>query len=274
VAPSRRKDPGGATSDRPTAITAREQRAQLVAALFRHYDSDEDFKEQLVALIPLAEAAIKAHGPVPGRTRIDLTRLADAGPDATDRDVPEVANFLVAARDLASASGLERLGDDGLRHVLAWCDRYISARGSRLSPRAYGPGTLSTVRAEYTFEPEVFGIVPAPWRREEWSPTHESRGDARLRLEAKAKRAIQRALDEIEKETEERRLLRHPRPVPNLERDIKWLYRKLRGDSYELIYQRWPTPPVTSSPDTVRKAVERIARKLGVDTSGWESGWV
>jgi hypothetical protein len=272
MARSGRSDQSAAVDGRATAVTAREHRAQLLAALFRHYDRDEEFKGTLLELIPLAKAAVEAHGPAPERSRIDLVWFGDPDRDMTRPGVPEGAAFLAAARDLVAASGLGRLGEEGLLHVLAWCDRYVSAERSSLAPSAYGPGTLSTVRYDYTFEPEVYGIVPPPWKSEEWSPTREPRSEARKRLEARARRAIQRALDDIERETAERDLLSHPRHIHHLERDVAWLYTKLRfGTSYQDIYNNLKPPP--EGVETVRKAVERVAKRLGVETGGWESGW-
>lgn len=273
MASSKRQSGRKAAGGTAGAVTAREHRARLLAALFRLYDADEEFKRSLAGLIPLAEAAITAHGPVPGRIRIDLLRLNDPEPNLVRLDVPEVARYLVAARSVVSRFGLQRLGSDGLRQVLAWCDRYVRAHASGLAPSAYGPGTLGTVRPDVVFEPEVVGIVPSPWKREEWSPTQESRTDARRRLEARAGREIQRALDVIERETVEGALLAYPRKVPNFERDIGWLYEKLRWDrSYQELYNGL-TPPPRGGVETVRKAVERAARRLGVDRRGWESGW-
>jgi hypothetical protein len=163
---------------------------------------------------------------------------------------------------------------DGLGLVLAWTDRLLRAKASgSIAPSAYGPGTLATVRRDYAFEPEVYGVIPAPWKGEEWSPGRESRADARRRLLARANDTIEKALDGIQRETEERGLIAYPRHIGNLDRDIDWLYRKMRFRvTYDEIYNDLKPPP-RGGVGSVRKAIERAAKRLQVDTTGWETGW-
>jgi hypothetical protein len=265
-----RSSPQGAAIGAPTK---RELNARLRSALFRRYDADDEFNRELAGLIPLAEAAVAAVGVVPGRSRIDLQWLAAPESHPIPKDVPAVSELRAAAEGLVSRFGLRRLGPDGLRYVLAWTDRFLSARRSSLAPATYGPGTLSTTRLDYVFEPEVVGVISAPWQREEWLPMTESRVSARKRLVARATREIDRALDAIHRESEMKELLAFPRHARNLERDVDWLYEKMRfSRSYQAIYNRL-TPPPRGEVETVRKAVERMAKRLGVDTTGWESGW-
>jgi hypothetical protein len=63
------------------------------------------------------------------------------------------------------------------------------------------------------------------------------------------------------------------RGIPNLERDVGWLYRKLRyRESYQEIFNACVRPP-DGGVETVRKAVLRVAARLKVDARGWEPGW-
>ncbi len=81
------------------------------------------------------------------------------------------------------------------------------------------------------------------------------------------------ALAQIQRETEELGLIAYGRQIPNLERDIEWLYRKMRfRTSYEDLASGLKPAP-RGGAETVRKAIERAAQRLGVDTTGWETGW-
>ena len=257
------------------AVTAREHRVSLLARLYSHYDRDAEFGAALVGLVPLAEAALDAHGPTPTRTRADLLQLVDDADTRVPESLDELASqtFRQELDAVVATFGLDRLGPDGRAQVFAWIDRYLRARASRFPPSAYGPTRLSTARTSFAFEPEVFGIVPAPWRQEEWAPMREPRSHARARLEKLARLRIKEALDRIEGESTAASLLVHPSSTPQLERDVGWLFQKLRfGQSFEAIYLDIPDPP-DGGAETIRKAVQRLAKRLGIDQTGWETGW-
>ena len=64
-----------------------------------------------------------------------------------------------------------------------------------------------------------------------------------------------------------------PDTAPNLWRDLDWLYRKVRfGESFQAIFESLDPPP-NGGIDTVRKAVLRMARRVGVSNRAWETGW-
>jgi hypothetical protein len=131
---------------------------------------------------------------------------------------------------------------------------------------------LSTARTWFGFEPEVFGVIEPPWHREEWALTRESRQDVRKRLERIARDHIHNALDKIEAGLTETGHVQ-PRRTSNLDRDVRWLYQKLRHrESYQEIFNACARPPA-GGVETVRKAVLRVAARLEVDASGWETGW-
>jgi hypothetical protein len=256
--------------------TAREYRVQLLGSLFRLYDRDEEFGEALMGLIPLAENADVIHLMSPSARSPDpLFELAVTVPDGgrTHPRVEQVRVFIAAVDDLATKYGLDRLGGDGTAQIVAWCDRFVRADGSgSIAPSAFDQHRLSTARTWFGFEPEVFGVIEPPWQREEWALTRETRREARERLERIARDHIRRALNEIEAGLADTGHVL-PRTIPNLERDVGWLYRKLRHRaSFQDIYDSCVQPP-RGGVETVRKAVLRVAARLKVDDGGWEPGW-
>jgi hypothetical protein len=264
----RREDPGVAT--------VREHRVQLLGSLFRLYDRDEEFGEALKGLIPLAENADVIHLMAPSTRSPDpLFEVAESAPvgGRTDPRVEAVRVFIAAVDDLATKCGLDRLGRDGRGQIVAWCDRFVRATGSgSVAPSVFDQHRLSTARTWFGFEAEVVGVIDPPWRREEWALTRETRQAARARLERIARNHIRIALDQIEAGLAETGHVL-PRAIPNLERDVGWLYRKLRHRaSFQDIYDAWEPPP-PGGVETVRKAVLRIAKRLRVDSRGWETGW-
>lgn len=255
-----------------TSITAREHRAYLLELLLRRYDADEDVQSGLMGLLPAAEAADLSHV-LPGSRReaptiawlLEARRSAD--------DTAPGPTFVRAAEVLAGQFGLDRLGPTGTAYIVGWCDRYLRARDhGSAPPTAYGPDRLSTAKPWYEFEPELYGVIDPPWDREEWSPMLETRGDAAARLRARALRHITESLRRIERESADRGLV-HPRPTANLDRDVGWLFAKMRrGRPIAEIYQDIQPPPDFGE-ETVRTAIRRLARVIGVSTSGWEAGW-
>lgn len=272
--PPNRPKAGSATS---VASTAREHRNELLAALFRFYDRDAEFENALVELIPLAADADVIHLASPSsRMHDELFQLSDTESRPKDELHPrlrQIRAFVGAVDAVATAYGLDRLGQDGRAQIVAWCDRFLRARASgSLAPSLYGPERLSTARTWFGFEPEVVGMIGPPWRREEWAPMSETRRAARERLERIARDHIRAGLDQIEAELADAGIVQR-RAVQNLERDLGWLYRKLRfRESFERIYDAYEPPP-DGGVETVRKAVLRVAARLKVDHHGWESGW-
>jgi hypothetical protein len=273
---------GQPASRRTTALgiesavaTTREHRVQLLASLFRHYDRDEEFGDALIRLIPLAESADIIHLMSPSTRSPDpVFQLAETVPGGGhDPRFAQVRSFIAAVDSLGGAYGLDRLGQDGRAQIVAWCDRFVRAHGSgSVAPGAYDQHRLSTARTWFGFEPQVVGVIEPPWRRERWELTRETRQEARQRLERIAREHIRLALDQIEAGLAETgRVL--PRAIPKLERDVGWLYRKLRHrESYQEIFNAC-VPPPAGGVETVRKAVLRVAARLKVDASGWEPGW-
>jgi len=272
VPPSRQKETPAAS----VVASAREHRIDLLRPLFRLYDSDEAFGEALIGLVPLAENADLIHMMSPSTRSPDpVFELAEAVPDGGQAHprAEQVRVFIAAVDAVAGKYGLDRLGNDGRAQIVAWCDRFVRAHGSgSVAQSAFDQHRLSTARTWFGFEPEVVGVIEPPWRRQEWALARESRQQARQRLERIARDHIRLALDQIEAGLAETGHVL-PRSLPKLERDIGWLYRKLRrGASFQEIYHSC-TPPPTGGVETVRKAVYRVATRLQVDSRGWESGW-
>lgn len=265
------------TDGRPPALTRATERGRLQAAFLRFYDQDAEFGNALLALVPLAEAADITHGSPYWRTHVGLWNLASQSwdrhpPGRRPPRITEITAFVRAADELAGTFGLDRLGDVGRAYIFGWFDRLLraSAAGSA-HPSADGPGRISVSPITVTFEPGVGGHIGPPWEREHWDPTREPRRDARLRLERIARDQIQAALDQVERETIELGLT-FPDTAPNLRRDLGWLYRKVRHrESFQAILDSLESPP--NDVETVRKAVIRMAGKVGVDHRGWETGW-
>jgi hypothetical protein len=220
----------------------------MLGRLFRLYDRDEEFGEALKGLILLAENADVIHLMSPSTRSPDpLFELAESAPDGgqdTDPRVEQVRVFIAAVGDLAITYGLDRLGRDGTGQIVAWCDRFVRATGSgSAAPSAFDQHRLSTARTWFGFEPEVFGVIQPPWQRQEWALTRETRQDARARLERIARVHIRLALDQIEAGLGETGHVL-PRAIPKLERDVGWLYRKLRHRaSFQEIYDACEPPP-------------------------------
>jgi len=271
--------PPNRPNERPAVsvvATTREHRVQLLASLFRLYARDQEFGEALVGLITLAESADIVHLMSPSTRSPDpLFELADAVPggERTNPRVEQVRVFVAAVDGVATKYGLDRLGRDGRGQIVAWCDRFVRASGSgSWAPSSFDQHRLSTARTWFGFEPEVFGVIEPPWPRQEWALTRETRQEARQRLERIARNHIRRALDQIEAGLAETGHVL-PRTIPNLERDVGWLYRKLRHRaSFQEIYDTC-VPAPRGGVETVRKAILRVARRLQVDSRGWESGW-
>ena len=102
--------------------------------------------------------------------------------------------------------------------------------------------------------------------------TRERRVEVRKRLERRARDSIKSSLDAIEAEAKAGGMA-FPDTTPNLDRDLDWLYQKVRFNKpFQAIYDELPDPP-EGEVDTVRHAVLRIAQRVGVNTNGWESGW-
>jgi hypothetical protein len=78
--------------------------------------------------------------------------------------------------------------------------------------------------------------------------------------------------DRIEAEVKERGYV-FPDTSPKAARDLRWLFRVVRRrDTFQAIYEGLRTPP-SGGVDTVRRAVYRMAERVGVTTSGWETSW-
>jgi len=268
------RDPGR----RPPASSNARQQARIQAAFLRFYDRDIEFGESMMSLLPTAEAADITHASTWWRTHVGLWNLARQSwdrhpPERRPPLIVEITVFVSAADGLAATFGLDRLGSAGRAHILAWCDRYLRARASGSAhPSAYSPAALSTSPVSFTFEPEVDGSIGPPWELQAWDPTSESRRGARIRLAKIANDHIQAELDRIQSNAVAAGLS-FPDTAPNLQRDLGWLYRKVRyRDTFQTIYDALDSPP-KGGVETVRKAVLRIADKSGVDPSGWESGW-
>jgi len=263
---------------RPPALTQASHRARLQAAFLRLYDQDAEFGQALLGLVPLAQAADITHETAYWRTHAGLWNLASQPwgrhpPEDRPPRIAEITAFVRAADALAARFGLDRLGDVGRAYIFGWSDRYLRARAAGSAhPSAYGPGRLSTTPLTFTFEPDIGGHIGPPWDRETWDLTRERRADASERLMRIARDHIQAALDQIEREAVDLGLT-FPDTAPNLQRDLGWLYRKVRfRQPFQAIYDSVEPPPA-GGVDTVRKAVLRMASRVGVDHRGWETGW-
>ena len=260
------------------ALSKVRHKARLQAAFLRFYDMDVEVGEALMSLLPAAEAANITHGSPYWRSHTGLWNLAS---QAWDRHPPkrrpphiaEITAFVGAADGFAATFGLDRLGDAGGAYILAWCDRYLRAHAAGSAhPSAYGPAALSTSPVVFTFEPDVAGVIGPPWEQEAWDITREPRRDARIRLERTARDHIRVQLDQTQAEAVAAGLT-FPDTAPKLQRDLQWLYKKVRfRESFQAIYNSLDSPP-RGGVDTVRKAVLRVADKVGVDPRGWETGW-
>jgi len=247
----------------------------LLSSLFRLYDRDEEFGQALVDLVSLARGADVIHRMSPSTRSPDpLFELAETAEGAsTHSEVERVRVFMAAVDDVATKFGLDRIGRDGRAQIVAWCDRFVRATDSgSLAPVDFDQHRLSTARTWFGFEPEVLGVIEPPWHRAEWALERETRKAVRVRLERTARNHIRLALDQIEAGLAETGHVL-PRAIPNLERDVEWLYRKLRyRASFQDIYDACVLPP-DGGVETIRKAVNRVAARLKVDSSGWETGW-
>ena len=257
-------------------LTRHQHRVELLQVLFRHYDRDVEFGDALLELIPLGDEAdiVGRAAPSSSSAELDLLeKLLEQEPHERSADQVSVRVFLDAVNRNAATFGLDRVGSDGRAQIVAWCARYLRARASgSLAPSGYATDQFSTARTMFPYQPEVVGVIAPPWQREEWYPESETRLAARARLEAIARAHIQAALDQIEVELPAAHIVR-PRRVANLDRDVGWLFRKLRfRESYDVIFHACDPAP-GGGVETVRKAIIRVADRLGVDPSGWESGW-
>jgi hypothetical protein len=248
---------------RPPAATDAENRNALRRLFLRRYDDDDEFTQELTQLVPTAEAA--------GLGTISI----GAVPQFFESALPsaELQEFRTAVAGLAASFGLDRLGDAGRNQVVAWCRRYIAARRSgSFHPSTYDARRFSSATIPAQYEGETVGVITPPWQEESWELTRERRADVSRRLERRARDHIQATLDRIEAEARSQGLV-FPDTSPRLDRDLDWLYRKVRhGETYQAIFDSLRPPP-KGGVDSVRQTVRRIATKVGVDQHGWEAGW-
>lgn len=254
------------------AVPLRLARERLQRRLLERYEADHKVTAALQALVPAAEAAgvdrYAEH--LDGQERLWAAAAASAGrADSTSAEV----EFVREAEAFLTTFGLNRMGDAGRAYVTAWCSRFIRARRSgSFAPVLYGPERLSTAPIIHPFRGELVGVVQPPWGEETWELLHEPRSEARARLERRAREHIKQALDAIEKDAVAAGFV-FPSRSRKVERDIGWLYRKLRFDhSFQAIYNDETEAP-EGGVDTLRRAVERLAKAAGIDTTGWETGW-
>jgi hypothetical protein len=258
---------------RPPARRQADHHAALRRAFLSRYDRDEKVASALMGLVPAAEAAGIGR---PSRAPLSFAGIWGVSPfppgsaaSGPSTDFLETAAFARAADAFAVAFGLDRLGDAGREQILAWCSRYIRARRSGSAhPSTYGPHRFSTASFPPTFEPDPVGIIGPPWKEEVWDLTHQRRAEVRKRLEERARTHIQATLDQIEAEAKTTGFV-FPDTSPKLERDLDWLYQKVRfAKSFQEIYNELAVPP-EGGVDSVRRTVVRIAARVGIDTRGW-----
>ncbi|MEX1172885.1 MAG: hypothetical protein WEG56_09765 [Chloroflexota bacterium] len=266
------------TGRQPAALSKARYGARLQAAFLRLYDQDAEVTQAMLSLLPTAEAADIVHGSAHWRTPAGLWILA-AQP--WDRQPPErrppriaaVMAFTHAADELAVEFGLNRLGNAGRAHIFGWCERYLRVRAAGgVRAGTHDPMRLSVSPVWAGTEPEIVGQIDSPWESESWDPTREPRRDARVRLERLDRNHIRTNLDRIAAEAKAAGLT-FPDTAPNLRRDLGWLFHRVRFmETFQDIFDSLDSPP-DGGVDTVRKAVLRMAARVGVDASGWETGW-
>lgn len=262
---------------RSLGVTEPRLREQLRAGLFRRYDADEEFGDALLELIPLARATGLPDRPSLWNTREGLWSVASRNWETEPaRRRParlrQWVAFVAAVDGLARRFGLDLLGDAALDQIFAWCDRYLRAkRSGSLHPSTYGHGRLSVSSPDVYLAPGIDTRVALPWRTETWDPTRETRREATNRLEGLAKERLRAQLDRVESDALAAGLI-FPDTAPNQQRDLDWLYRCLRHhESFQSIFNKLDPAP-EGGVDTVRIAVFRIVKKVGVDTTGCV-GW-
>lgn len=262
---------------RPPAKRPTDYRAGLRRAFLTRYDHDDEVASALLGLVPAGEAAGVGHSDYVTQTVTEMWGAPQVVESSVGSNAPirshETTAFVRAADAFAASFGLDRLGEAGREQIVAWCSRYICARrAGSAHPSTYGPNRFSTAALPPTFEPNPVGIIKPPWREEVWDLTRERRADARKRLEKRARKHIQATLDQIEAEARTSGLV-FPDTTPKLERDLDWLFQKVRfRKSFQDIYDLLKEPP-KGGVDSVRRTVVRMAGRVGVDTTGWESGW-
>lgn len=177
-------------------------------------------------------------------------------------------DYLAGLQDAAVALNLRRLDpphdgwpfSEGERLIHVWCQQRARGFDWRLS------GGLVATAWQPTFpEPESMDAA-----------RHETRVRHRERLKRDLQDRLARLDDDVAAVEKSRKAAGMAPPPSKGARDVRWLYRKLRGESFgdiaadELLE---PGAELHGSRNDrrvmVQRAVQRMARRTGIDATGW-----
>ncbi len=263
------------------ALTRFTIRGTARAALLHRYDSDPTFGHDLQRLYRLRVRPLPWI--LPGSLVEWWSPLTRPGPRAS-----RYVDALVA---LAQDHGLDRFRDDpppglGLEQIHAWCRDRREFGARRWPPKFFSSGFSIPVD-----EPAIFPIERSPGapimidgRRyavvfedelgaRAWDPRRESRlhAEQRLRAHGSNRATVRAALRDIEAEAVARGYgvlrARGHGTGSDLDRDFRWLYRRVHGETSGAIAASEGAPTM---PSNVHKTTNRLANLIGISLPGWE----
>lgn len=260
----------------PPAMT----RAAFRGAFLHLYDADPAFAHDLRLLYRLRVRRLP--WPLP-------SRLADWWWPVT-RPGPRATTYINALNAVAATHGLDRFRDDpppGIfrEQLHQWCQTRQEFGARHWPPRFFGSGFSLAADQPYIFpvrrDPlsaiEVEGQTIAVVSEEEepalWDPREEPRADAERRLRANGverarARATLNAIEDLAGAAGYRRIrARGDGTASELERDFRWLYRRVHGETSAAIAASEGDPGLEA---VVHRATGRLAQRVGIRVRGWD----